>query len=183
MQSGQGSTAGGSTPSVQLWKSMQSSKAGSQDHQLHSRFLPQNLWHPSASWVTLKSREYSLSRNLVSFQSMTTISQRIIFTNLALAEHVALLGLRYVHLSGLYFQNLYLERIFQDFERIIYNLVESHQNIQNLPPCLKQDSGLEMRLWKRERSSWWVGPRGTDGHILHFILFYMFLFIGYCMVK
>ena len=60
MHSGHGSTAGGSMPtSVQLAKSMQSSKAGSHDHQLHSWFLPQNLWHPSASWVTLKSREYS----------------------------------------------------------------------------------------------------------------------------
>ena len=37
MHSGHGSTAGGSMPaSVQLAKSMQSSKAGSQDHQLHS---------------------------------------------------------------------------------------------------------------------------------------------------
>ena len=66
MHSGHGSTAGGSMPtSVQLAKSMQSSKAGSHDHQLHSSFLPQNLWHPSASWVTLKSREYSLKRNFI----------------------------------------------------------------------------------------------------------------------
>ena len=68
MQSGQGSTAGGSMPtSVQLWKSIHSSKAGSQDHQLQSWLLPQNLWHPSASWVTLKSREYSLGKKVVWF--------------------------------------------------------------------------------------------------------------------
>ena len=151
MHSGQGSTAGGSTPtSVQLWKSMQSSKAGSQDHQLHSSFLPQNLWHPSASWVTLKSREYSLDEKMVelkqkflckaiyNYKYNITTKPRTIFTYLALTKHIALPRLRDVHLPVLYLRNLYWERKFQGFWKLTL-LKSGSRSHQNLPHCHKRD--------------------------------------------
>ena len=60
MQVGHRLTDGGSTPSaVQFVNSPQSSRSGSQDHQLHSSSWTQNLWQPSTSSEDLKATEYS----------------------------------------------------------------------------------------------------------------------------
>ena len=99
MQVGQGSTDGGSTPFwVQFVNSMQSSRSGSQDHQLHSLLLPQNLWQPSTSSTNLKSIEYSYVVVILNkWISFIEVSMCMI-TDLALPIHVALSPLGYVKL-------------------------------------------------------------------------------------